>query len=130
MWTAIRNVFERQTLLNKLSALRWFCTAVMEGNESTLKLAHRIRQLAASLKATNVDIPLSEMTMALLNGLPQEYNALISALDAVEDDNAEHAWEFVKSRIMQEEQRINMRTQSTMRNSEASDLVSKQFLSS
>ncbi len=69
MWTAIRNVFERHTLLNKLSARRKFYTAVMEGNESVLKFANRIRQLAASLKAMNVDIPQSEMAMALLNRL-------------------------------------------------------------
>ncbi len=130
MWTAIRNVFERHTLLNKLSARRKFYTAAMEGNESVLKFANRIRQLAASLKSMNVDIPQSEMAMALLNGLPQEYNALISALDAVEDDDAELDWEFVKSRVMQEEQRINMRAQSAIKNSETSALVSKQFSSS
>ncbi len=101
----------------------------MEENESVLKFANRIRQLAASLKAMNVDIPQSEMAMALLNGLPQEYNALISALDAVDDDDTELDWEFVKSRIMQEEQRINMRTQSALKKSETSGLVSKQLSS-
>ncbi len=127
MWTAIRNVFERHTFLNKLSARRKFYRAVMEGNESVLKFANRIRQLAASLKAMNADIPQCEMAMALLNGLPQEYNALISALDAVEDDDAELNWEFVKSRVMQEEQRINIRSQSALKKSETSALVSKQL---
>ena len=91
---AIRNVFERHALLNKLSALRKFYTAVMKGNESVLKFKNRIRQLAASLKAMNVDIPKCEMAMALLNGLPEEYTALISALDAVGDDDAELDREF------------------------------------
>ena len=54
------------------------------------------------------------MAMALLNRLPQEYNPLISSLDAVEDDDRELDWESVKSRIMQEEKRINMRTQSAI----------------
>ena len=126
MWSAIRNVFDRHTLLNKLSARRKFYTAAKDENETVLKFANRIRQLAASLKAMNVDIPQSEMAMALLNGLPQEYNALISALDAVDDNGSELDWEFVKSRIMQEEQRIGMRTQLTIKKSETSALVSKQ----
>jgi len=118
MWAAIRNVFERHTLLNKLSARRKFYTAVMTESESILKFANRIRQLASSLKAMNVEIPQNEMAMALLNGLPQEYHALISALDAVDDDDSELEWEFVKSRVMQEEQRINMRNQSAIKKSE------------
>ncbi len=43
MWIAIRNVFQRHTLLNKLSAVRKFYTAVMESNESVLKFANHIR---------------------------------------------------------------------------------------
>ncbi len=111
MWIAIRNVFESHTLLNKLSARPKFYTAVMESNESVLKFADRIRQLAASSKAMNIGMPQNEMAMALLTGLPQKYNALISAPDAVKDNDAELDWEFVKSRAMQGEQRINMRTQ-------------------
>ncbi len=127
MWTAIRNVFERHTLLNKLSARRKCCAAVKEETETVLKLANRVRQLAAFLKAMNVDIPQCEMAMALLNGLPQEYNSLLSALDAVEDDDSELDRELVKSRVMQEEQRIGMRTQSAVKKSETSGLVSKQL---
>ncbi len=51
---------------------------------------------------------------------------LISALDAVEDDDCELDWGFVKSRVMQEEQRINMRNQSAAKKSETSALMSKQ----
>ena len=57
MWTAIRNVFEPHTLLNKLSGRHKYYTAVMDENESVLKFANRLRQLAASLKAMNVEIP-------------------------------------------------------------------------
>ncbi len=82
-------------MLNKLSARRKFYTAIVEGIESVLKCANRIRQLATSLKSMNVDIPQSEMAMALLNGLPQEYNSLICALDAIKDEDTELDWEFV-----------------------------------
>ncbi len=103
----------------------------MEGTESVLKFANRIRQLASSLKAMIVGIPKSEMamTMALLNGLLQEYNAFISALDAVEDDGSEVDREFVKSRVMQEKQRIGIRTKSAIEKSETAASASKQVSS-
>ncbi len=84
MWTAIKNVFERHTLLNKLSARKKFYTATMKSEESVLQFSNRIRQLGATLKSMNVVISESEMAMSLLNGLPDEYNALISALHAID----------------------------------------------
>ena len=70
MWLAIKNVSERHTLLNKLSARKKFYSATMESNESVLKFSNRIRHLAATLKSMNVSISDSEMAMALPNGLP------------------------------------------------------------
>ena len=82
MWVTIKNIFERHTLLNKLAARCKFYTAEKEESESVLKFSNRIRHMAASLKSTGCAISNSEMSMSLLNGLPDEYNALISALDA------------------------------------------------
>ncbi len=56
MWKSIKDVFERHTLLNKLSARRKFYTASMEENEGILKFANRIRQFASVLKAMDVEI--------------------------------------------------------------------------
>ncbi len=125
MWLTIKNIFERHTLLNKLSARRQFYTAEMQENESVLKFSNRIRQMAATLKSMGCLISNSEMAMALLNGLPDEYNALISALDAIDSDESELDWEFIKSRIMQEEQRIGMRTKSALAKSESAALVTQ-----
>lgn len=126
MWLAIKNVFERHTLLNKLSARKKFYTATMLKNESVLQFSNRIRQLAATLKSMNVSISESEMAMALLNGLPEEYNALISALDAIDEDETKLKFEFIKSRIMQEEQRISMRTKFAQEKSETTALLTNQ----
>ena len=115
-WERVRRTYASQQVVRETK----FYTAVTVENESVLKFANRIRQLAASLKAMNVDIPQSEKEMALVNGLPEEYNALISALDTVDDDEGEHNWESVKSRVMQGEQRINMRTQIALQKSELS----------
>jgi len=126
MWSAIKNVFERHTLLNKLSARKKFYTAIKSENESILQFSNRIRHLAATLKSMNVLISGSEMAMALLNGLPEDYNALISALDAIDEDENELDFEFIKSRIMQEEQRITIRINSARAKSEAAALLAAQ----
>ena len=98
MWTAIKNVFERHALLNKLSARKKFYTATMDSQETVLQFSNRIRQLVARLKSMNIEISYREMPMALLNGLPEEYNALISALDVIDEDESKLNLEFLKSR--------------------------------
>ena len=123
MWTSIKNVFERHTLLNKLAARKKFYTASMSPDESVLQFYNRIRQLSATLKSMNVETSESEMAMALLNGLPEEYNALISALDAIDEDETELKFEFIKSRVIQEEQRIAVRTKSAQEKSETAALL-------
>ena len=126
MWMAIRNVFERHTLLNKHSARMKFYTATMNTDESVLQFANRIRQLAATLKSMNVIISEGEMAMALLNGLPEEYYALIGALDAIDEVETKLKFEFIKSRIIQEEQPISMSAKSAQEKSEAAALVMNQ----
>ena len=123
MWKTISDIFERHTLLNKLSARRKFYTACKEESEDVLLFSNRIRHLASTLKSMNVEIDDSEMAMALLNGLLDEYSPLISALDALGTEETELNFEFVKARVMQEEQRINMRSSEILRKSEERALV-------
>ena len=66
------------------------------------------------------------MAMAFLNGLPKDYNVLISALDAIDEDETILKFEFIKSGVMQEEQRILMRRESAQVKSEAAALLSSQ----
>ncbi len=49
------------------------------------------------------------MAMAVLNGLPERFNNLISALDAFGSENETFSLEFVKSSLLQEEQHMKMR---------------------
>jgi len=83
MWLTIQNIFERHTLLNKLSARRKFYTATKLESESILDFSNRIRHMASTLKSMNVTVDDSEMAMTLLCGLPEPYDPLISALDAI-----------------------------------------------
>ena len=126
MWQKIRDVFERHTLLNKLAARRKFYTATKEESESALQFSNRIRQLAATLKSMNVTIDESEMAMALLNGLPEAYDPLISALDAISGEEETLKFDHVKSRVMQEEQRINIRVSQAATKADTAALLSTQ----
>eukprot|EP00171_Calliarthron_tuberculosum_P021821 IDg21821t1 len=123
MWTLITNVFERHTLLNKLSARRKFYTATMLDGEKFLKYAIRIRQLATTLKNMGIDIDDNEMAMALLNGLPDRFDSIISVMDALGKEDKIFTFEFVKSRLLQDEQRTDMRVQTSIVKSEAAALV-------
>ena len=50
-----------------------------------------------------------EMGMAVLNGLPSRYDSLTVALDALGNEDRIFSLDFVKSRLLQEEQRSIMR---------------------
>ena len=109
MWQAIKNVLERHNLLKKLSARRKLYTATKEESEKVLKYSNRIRQLACTLRSMNVLIAEIEMAMVFFNGLPDEYRALISAIDAIDSEGRELSWEYIKARLLQDEKRIKMR---------------------
>ena len=73
----------------------------MSSDKSVLQFLNHIRQLSATLKSMNVVISEIEMAIALLNGLTEEDNTLISALDAIYEDETKLKFEFIESRIIQ-----------------------------
>ena len=124
MWQKICDVFEIHSLLNKLSARRKFYTATMKERETVLHFANHIRQLAATLNSMVAIIDESEMAMALLNGLLEAYDPLISALDEIICEGATLEYDHVKSRTMQEEQRIGIQSDQAVIKAEAAALLS------
>ncbi len=118
----IVNIFERQTLLNRLAARRLFYTATKQEDENILAFTNRIRQLSSVLKSMGVDIDDKEIAMAVLNGLPERFSSLLSALDAPENEDKAFSLDFVKSCVLQEDQRIEMRTRAPSTKSETSTL--------
>lgn len=53
-----------------------------------------------------------KMAKAVLNGLPPNYETLIIALDAYDSDGSMFLYDLVKSRLLQEKQRAEMRRRS------------------
>ena len=77
----------------------------------------------------NVEITESGMAMALLNGLSDECSLLICALDTLGFEESQQDFEFVKGRVIQEEQRIYLKTLEDLKKTEAnSPVVSEQKL--
>ena len=105
MWQEICNVHQRHTLLNKLAARRDFYTATMKPGEQMLVYINRVRQMATVLSAMGVDIDDKEMAMAVLNGLPSSFQTLITALDAIGDEDPTFTFDKVRSLLLQEERR-------------------------
>ncbi len=97
----VLNIFERHTLLNKLVARRKFYTATMRADERIVACTNRVRQRASAVKSMGVEIDDEEMAMAVLNGLPERFNNLVSALDALGNENRKFSLEFVKRSLLQ-----------------------------
>lgn len=105
MCMSIQNIFRRSTLLNQLHARRKFYSAKMGNGERVLSYISRVRQLASDVKSMGVIVNAQDVAMTLLSGLPKRYEHLIVAIDTV-TDAANIDIDFVKSRLIQEEQRI------------------------
>ena len=112
MWTTLLNVFQRHTLLNKLAARRNFYTVSMYDGEKVLSYINRVCHLASTLKSMDAHVDDAEIAMTILNGLPEQYSNLIVALDALGNDQA-FTIDFVKSRLLQEEQRSKHRLEAS-----------------
>ena len=75
-----------------------------------LTYVNRVRQMASILTSMEVHIDDKEMAMAVLNGLPPRYGAIITALDAIGDEDPSFTLDKVRSRLLQEEKRAALRS--------------------
>jgi hypothetical protein len=126
IWKLISDIYEKHTLLNKLAARRAFYTAKMGDNEKVRAYAARIRQLSSTLKSMQVDVKDNEMAMALLCGLPDRFDGLISALDAISDNVETFTFDFVVGRVEQEERRHADRLKDALSKAETTALLASQ----
>jgi len=70
MWNELINVFQRQTLLNKLSPRFRFYTVLTMNNEKLLTYLNGATEMASTLKSLSFEIDGKEIAIAVLNGLP------------------------------------------------------------
>jgi len=103
MWSTLQGVFQRKSLMNKMKARREFYTIAMNVDQGMLGYNNRVRILGKNLEAMGGEVTEMDVAMSVLNGLTSKYENLLVALDAKRED--ELSLEFVKSRLLQEEQR-------------------------
>lgn len=88
----------------------------MVDNGKVLEFSAKIRQLAAASKSMNVGVDGNELAMAFLNSLPDLFDSLISALDALGDDKKVLPFAYVFSWYEQEEKRHQERNKQAVLN--------------
>ena len=103
----------------KLAARRRFYTVTTQNDEKVPAYINRVKQLTARLKSMNVDSDDKEIGMAVLNGLPARFESLIVALDALGSEDKMFSLEFVKTRLLQEEQRAEMKNKTSSSNKDS-----------
>lgn len=126
-WKSILDIFQQHTLLNSLAARRNFYTATMVEDEKILPFINRIRQLSSTLKSMSVEISDKELAMTILNGFPGHFDSHIVALDELGNENDNFSFEFVKNRLLQEEQRLENRAKTSIVKAESSALLSNRI---
>lgn len=108
MWEKIKNVFERDTVLIRHTARRCFYTVCIGNGEKVSSCFNRIKPLAATLKAMYVEIDDKEIATAVLDRLPLSYETMFVSLDALGSDDSSMLYHLVKSRLLPEEQRVDL----------------------
>ncbi len=66
---------------------------------------NRVRQMASVLQSMDVTIDDKEMDMVVLNGLPSRFETIITALDAIGDDDPSFTFDKVRSRLYRKRRR-------------------------
>lgn len=112
IWRSLLDIFERHTLLNQLTTRRRFYNSTMYDTETILTYTNRINHLAATISAMGLVVEDQKMAMEALNGLSDRFYYLISAPDTLVADEKDISLDFVKGRLIQEEQRFALRYKS------------------
>ena len=101
-WTALRNHFERDTLVNKLILKKQYFR--MEMTEGTSMEAHikTMKELTDRLAAINAPIAEEDQVVTLLGSLPPSYSTLVTALEARDAVTLS----YVQQSLIREEQRL------------------------
>lgn len=79
----------------------------MDPTDTVLTFTNCVRLLGSSLEIDEM-----QLEMAMLNGLPNCFNGLLSVLHAVDSTGNESTFDFVRSRLLQEEQQMSLRASS------------------
>lgn len=113
MWQCLMDAFEKHTPLNNIIARREFLTLTMGAVEFDLQSTNCVLHLSGSLKSMGEIIDDAKLAMITLKGVPAWiYGRISAALDALViayKNDFTLPFAFVKSRLLQDEQWMNVR---------------------
>ena len=101
-WTALRNHFERDTLVNKLMLKKQYFRMEMKDGTSIEAHIKSMKELTDRLAAINAPIAEEDQVVTLLGSLPPGYSTLVTALEARDAISLS----YVQQSLIREEQRL------------------------
>ncbi|KAL5515273.1 hypothetical protein EMCRGX_G000418 [Ephydatia muelleri] len=102
-WVALRNHFERDTLVNKLMLKKQYFRMEMKEGSSIEAHIKAMKELTDKLAAIKAPISEEDQVVTLLGSLPSSYSTLVTALEARDAVSLS----YVQQALIQEEQRMN-----------------------
>ena len=101
-WTALRNYFERDMLVNKLMLKKHYFRMEMKDGTSIEAHIKSMKELTDRLAAINAPIAEEDQVVTLLGSLPPGYSTLVTALEARDAIRLS----YVQQSLIREEQRL------------------------
>ena len=101
-WTALRNHFERDTLVNKLILKKQYFRVEMAEGTSMEAHIKTMKELTDRLAAINAPIAEEDQVVTLLGSLPRSYSTLVTALEARDVVTLS----YVQQSLIREEQKL------------------------
>ena len=86
-WDTLKNQFARESILQKIRLRQQYYTCKFHSGGNMLAHINNMRSLHDQLKEMGINVDDKELAMTLLGSLPEEFKPLITALDAVGENN-------------------------------------------
>ena len=106
-WDALKNQFTRESILQKIRLRQQYYTCKFHSGSNMLAHINNMRSLHDQLKEMGINVDDKELAMTLLGSLPEEFKPLITALDAVGENNL--SYEKVKGMLLNDVDRKRMK---------------------
>jgi hypothetical protein len=98
MWTELQKVHERSNLSSKMYLRKKLYRMKLQSHQSMQEFINATLLLVEQLRGVGEEITDQQVATLLLCGLPDEYETLITALEAREEDDL--TLEYVKSKLV------------------------------
>ena len=102
-WDTLKNQFARESILQKVRLRQSYYSCKFPSDGNMLAHINHIRSLHDQMKEMGINVDDEELAMTLLGSLPDQFKPLITALDAVGEDNL--SFEKVKGMLLNDADR-------------------------